>query len=84
MDGQRRRSGIWGVGSTGPWLHDGRAGTLEEAILLHGVDAPPPAGDPARSEAQEERDAFAALSPGEREALVTFLKSLILFEEPEE
>ena len=75
---------LWGVGSTGPWLHDGRAGTLEEAILLHGVDDPPPAGDPARSEAQEERDTFAALSPGEREALVTFLKSLILFEEPEE
>jgi len=75
---------LWGVGSTSPWLHDGRAATLEEAILLHGVDAPPPAGDVARSEAQEERDAFAGLSAEDREALVTFLKSLILFEEPEE
>jgi hypothetical protein len=27
---------LWGVGSTGPWLHDARAGTLAEAILLHG------------------------------------------------
>jgi len=75
---------LWGAGSTGPWLHDGRAGTLEEAILLHGIDSPPPAGDPARSEAQEARDAFAGLSAEERQAVVTFLRSLILFELPEE
>jgi hypothetical protein len=75
---------LWGVGSTGPWLHDGRAATLEEAILLHGEDAPPAVGDPARSEAQEARDAFAALAGADREAVVTFLKSLVLFELPEE
>ncbi len=69
---------LWGVGSTGPWLHDGRAGSLEEAIVLHGVDSPPPPGDPARSEAQEARDAFMALADRDREAVVTFLKSLIL------
>ncbi|MBI4605259.1 MAG: hypothetical protein HY721_25125 [Planctomycetes bacterium] len=75
---------LWGAGSTGPWLHDGRAGSLEEAALLHGTDDPPPEGDPDRSEAQEERDAFAALSAREKEDLVTFLKSLILFEAAEE
>jgi hypothetical protein len=74
---------LWGVGSTGPWLHDGRAGSLESAILLHGVDSPPAGGDPARSEAQEARDSFAALPAEDREAVVTFLRSLILFEAPE-
>ncbi len=71
---------LWGVGSTGPWLHDGRAGSLEEAVRLHGVDSPPAAGDPDRSEAQEARDAFAALPTEDRAAVVTFLRSLVLFE----
>ena len=31
--------GLAGVGSTGPWLHDGRATTLDEAILAHGGEA---------------------------------------------
>ncbi len=30
---------LWGVGQTGQYLHDGRATTLPEAILLHGGDA---------------------------------------------
>jgi len=67
---------LWGVGNTGPWLHDGRAGTLAEAVLLHGEDDPPVAGEPDRSEAQDSRDAFAALSNEERESLMTFLLSL--------
>jgi CxxC motif-containing protein (DUF1111 family) len=70
---------LWGVGNTGPWLHDGRAGSLEEAILLHGEEQPPPKGDPGRSEAQEARDAFAALPVEERRALATFLRSLRTF-----
>lgn len=70
---------LWGVGNTGPWLHDGRAGSLEEAILLHGVDDPSAVGDPLRSEAQDSRDAFAALPGEERKALVTFLHSLRTF-----
>jgi CxxC motif-containing protein (DUF1111 family) len=57
-------------------MHDGRAGSLEEAILLHGEDEPPPMGDPGRSEAQEARDAYSALSVEEQEALVTFLRNL--------
>ena len=70
---------LWGVGNTGPWLHDGRAGTLAEAIALHGEDAPPPPGAAGRSEAQEERDAYLALSTDEQGALTSFLKSLVLF-----
>jgi hypothetical protein len=70
---------LWGVGNTGPWLHDGRAGTLRAAILWHGEDDPPAAGGPERSEAQESRDAFAALPPDDQEALLTFLRSLRTF-----
>ncbi len=46
------------------FLHDGRAKTPEEAIEQHG-------GEAARA-----RDLFRALSPGERAALVAFLKTL--------
>jgi hypothetical protein len=70
---------LWGVGSTSPYLHDDRAGTLQEAILLHGEDAPPPPGDPGRSEAQESRDKYAELSADDQKAVVTFLKSLVNF-----
>ena len=72
---------LWGVGNTGLWLHDGRAGTLREAILLHGEDEPPAAGDPERSEAQESRDAFAALSSPDQTAVIVFLRSLVVFSE---
>jgi CxxC motif-containing protein (DUF1111 family) len=44
-------------------LHDGRARTVEEAILLHG-------GESARA-----RNAFAALSPAQRRALIDFVES---------
>jgi CxxC motif-containing protein (DUF1111 family) len=73
---------LWGVGNTGPWLHDNRAGTLKEAVLLHGEDAPPAVGQPGRSEAQESRDAFKALAPADQEALIAFLTSLRTFALP--
>ena len=44
-------------------LHDGRARTIEEAILLHG------------GEAQRARDKFNALNPADRAALVDFVGS---------
>jgi len=44
-------------------LHDGRAGTVEAAILLHG------------GEAQAARDAFAGLTAAERAALLDFVES---------
>ncbi len=75
---------LWGVGNTGPYLHDDRAGTLAEAITLHGEDSPPAPGQPGRSEAQEARDAYVKLPPDDQRALVAFLKSLVNFssEEP--
>jgi hypothetical protein len=71
---------LWGVGNTGPWLHDGRASILREAIMWHGEDDPPAVGDPDRSEAQEARDAFGALGADDQEAVLTFLRSLRTFQ----
>jgi hypothetical protein len=70
---------LWGVGNTGPWLHDNRAGTLREAVVLHGEDAPPEAGSAGRSEAQEARDAFVRAPATDQESLVAFLLSLRTF-----
>ena len=56
---------LWGVADTAPYLHDGRALTLTEAITLHG------------GEAQAARDAFInTLDAQEKETLLTFLRSL--------
>ncbi len=55
---------LWGVADTAPYLHDGRAATLTDAILLHG------------GEAQTARDAFEALGDAERRRLLAFLRSL--------
>jgi CxxC motif-containing protein (DUF1111 family) len=46
------------------YLHDGRARTLEEAILWHG------------GEGQASKDAYTALAAGDKAALVKFLESL--------
>jgi hypothetical protein len=70
---------LWGVGNTPPYLHDGRAGTLREAVMLHGEDSPAPAGDPGRSEAQESRDLFAKLPAARQTDLIAFLRSLRTF-----
>jgi CxxC motif-containing protein (DUF1111 family) len=55
---------LWGVADSAPYMHDGRAATLDEAIGLHG-------GQGARA-AQR----FAQLSPAERNQLIEFLKTL--------
>ncbi|HEX2466558.1 MAG TPA: di-heme oxidoredictase family protein [Thermoanaerobaculia bacterium] len=70
---------LWGVGNTAPYLHDGRAGSLREAVMLHGEDSPVAAGDAGRSEAQESRDAFAALPAAQQTDLLAFLYSLRTF-----
>jgi cytochrome c peroxidase len=70
---------LWGVGNTGPWMHDGRAASLREAVLWHGEDDPPAVGSADRSEAQEARDGFAALPAADQQALLTFLRSLRTF-----
>ena len=55
---------LWGVADTAPYLHDGRATTLTEAILAHG------------GEAEESRDAFAVLDDPRRRNVLAFLRSL--------
>lgn len=58
---------LWGVGSTGPYGHDGRSINLSEVILRHG------------GEAQAARDAFAHLSGEEQAEILSFLNSLVIF-----
>ncbi len=55
---------LWGLAETAPYLHDGRAATIPDAIRAHGGDA------------QDSRDAFEALSREEQASLHVFLLSL--------
>jgi Di-haem oxidoreductase, putative peroxidase len=55
---------LWGVADSAPYLHDGRATTLSEAIAFHG------------GEAQPARDRFEALRDEDRVALLEFLRTL--------
>ncbi len=59
-----RTQPLWGISDVGPYLPDGRAGTLSEAILLHG------------GEAQLSRNAFTGLSAEDQADLIHFLESL--------
>ena len=65
-----RTAPLWGVGlfpitnGTPYYLHDGRANTLEEAILWHG------------GEAQKSKQQFMNLSKADRDRLIKFLNSL--------
>ena len=61
---------LWSIGLTAgvsggeAYLHDGRARSLEEAILWHG------------GEADASKEAFRTMSASDRAALIKFLKSL--------
>ncbi|TWU01537.1 di-heme oxidoredictase family protein [Neorhodopirellula pilleata] len=55
---------LWGIADTAPYLHDGRASTLDEAIRWHG------------GEAKSSRDRFVALSEPDKKNLLAFLLSL--------
>jgi CxxC motif-containing protein (DUF1111 family) len=65
-----RTAPLWSIGLTAGvsggenYLHDGRARTLEEAILWHG------------GEALSSREAFRTMSATDRAALIKFLQSL--------
>ena len=65
-----RTQPLWGIGLTRIvnkhtyFLHDGRARSLEEAILWHG------------GEAEAARDAFAGLDQASRQKVIEFLESL--------
>jgi CxxC motif-containing protein (DUF1111 family) len=55
---------LWGVADSAPYLHDGRAPTLQKAIELHG-------GQGTRAARR-----FAELRPDEQNQLIAFLKTL--------
>jgi CxxC motif-containing protein (DUF1111 family) len=55
---------LWGLRDSGPYLHDGRAASLDQAIALH-------AGQGASSARR-----YAELSPARKRHLATFLRSL--------
>jgi CxxC motif-containing protein (DUF1111 family) len=59
-----RTAPLWGLGRTSPYLHDGRASTIEDAIAEHS------------GEASGVRDEVSGLSATDREALLAFLSSL--------
>jgi hypothetical protein len=58
---------LWGVGSTGPYGHDGRSPTLLDVILRHG------------GEAQNARNNFANSSSTTQRNIIAFLNALVLF-----
>jgi mono/diheme cytochrome c family protein len=58
---------LWGVGTTAPYGHDGRSSNLREVILRHG------------GEAEAARNLFASLAEPERNDVLAFLNSLVLF-----
>jgi hypothetical protein len=55
---------LWGLAETAPYLHDGRAPTVHDAIVLHG------------GEAAEARDAYLSLDEPSRASVRVFLASL--------
>jgi hypothetical protein len=55
---------LWGLAETAPYLHDGRAPTVHDAIVLHA------------GEASAARDAYLALDQSARASLRVFLTSL--------
>ncbi|TMB39436.1 MAG: hypothetical protein E6J55_22835, partial [Deltaproteobacteria bacterium] len=55
---------LWGLAETAPYLHDGRAPTVHDAIVLHG------------GEATRARDAYLALDEPARASVRVFLTSL--------
>jgi cytochrome c peroxidase len=55
---------LWGVRDSGPYLHDGRAATLEEAIAWHG------------GEAYTSANRFARLPARQQAELASFLRML--------
>jgi CxxC motif-containing protein (DUF1111 family) len=54
----------WGLRSSGPYLHDGRAATVEDAIQAHD------------GEATNSRERYRRLSPDQKSLLAQFLMSI--------
>lgn len=63
---------LWGIGSTAPYMHDGRSPTLTGAILEHGNGG-------GENAAQNAFNAFNNASNTTRQNLILFLMNMILF-----
>ncbi len=59
-----RTQPLWGVSKFPPYLHDGRAHDMDEAIRMHG------------GEAEASQDRYVSLVPTQRNAILTFLEHL--------
>jgi CxxC motif-containing protein (DUF1111 family) len=59
---EMRTAPLWGLRLSAPYLHDGRAATIEDAIQAHD-------GEAARA-----RDAFLQMPPSQRADLLAFLR----------
>ena len=67
-------SKLWGVVDNGPWIHDGRARSLKEAILMHaGAD-----GTDTDSDASTVIANFRALSASDQQSIIGFLETLTI------
>ncbi len=55
---------LWGLADTAPYMHDGRATTITEAITVHG------------GAAEAAKQAFVSLSDDDKNALLVFLRTL--------
>jgi CxxC motif-containing protein (DUF1111 family) len=56
---------LWGLRDSGPYLHDGRADTIDQAIAFHG------------GQAEGARKSYFAMSPDRRAEVQAFLKTLV-------
>ena len=62
--GEFRTAPLWGISGVSRYLHDGRATTIQDAVLAHD------------GQARRARDRFAGLSARDQAALVAFVSSL--------
>ncbi len=63
-----RTKPLWGVGSSAPYGHDGRSMTLDDVIRRHG------------GEGRDSAIRYAEAGRDDRDALVAYLKSLVLYQ----
>jgi CxxC motif-containing protein (DUF1111 family) len=64
IPGEWRTPPLWGVADSAPYLHDGRADSLDRAIELHG------------GEAEDVAARYKEMAYPDREAIIAFLKTL--------
>jgi CxxC motif-containing protein (DUF1111 family) len=62
---------LWGLADSAPYLHDGRAPTIADAVLWHG------------GEAQESLDMYVGLKQADRDDLHLFLSTFVAPDAPE-